>query len=181
MNGRARVIALVLVVVAVVGLRVIGHERQQATATTVAATARPSVAPTVVPSPGDGTVTTTATVTVTVPPKVAESGPHDDMEPAGAAETWVRTWLNTSGDKQAWLARLTPITDHDLLLGLAQTDITQVPGGGKGKVLPGTRLDPIPGQADVTARVLTSAGGFDVTLTIRDEKWIVTSNDRARE
>ena len=135
-----------------------------------AATATPSVSP----SPS-GSAT----------PTVAESGHKEEADPAVAAEAWVQAWLNTSGpsgkpDKAAWLARLQPITDPPLYAGLAQTDIAQVPGGGKGVVQPGTRLSPIPGQADVTARVTTTAGQYDVTMTMRNEQWIVTLNDQAR-
>jgi hypothetical protein len=169
-TGRRRVLAVVLVIAAVIGLRLIGQARRHDAATDrAAATATVTASPSASPSPSGAAA-----------PGVAESGPHEEADPVAAAETWVATWLNTSGGNAAWLVRLQPLTDPPLFAGLAQTDVKQVPGGGKAKVLPGTRVAPSAGQADVTARVQTTAGAFDVTLTIRDEKWIVTLNDRAR-
>jgi hypothetical protein len=98
------------------------------------------------------------------------------MDPAAAAEGWVKAWLNTSGGKAAWLARLKPITEPQLFAGLQLTDIARVPHA---TVQPGTGVQPVEGRADVSASVPTTAGAVLVTMTVLDERLIVTSVDWA--
>lgn len=171
---RFTALAVVLLVVAVVRITHRGEEAggEPVAAPTSAVSATATASPTVTPSPSARPV-----------PAEVDSGPHEDMDPTAAAEGWVAAWLDT-GDpkvpvaerKAAWLARLKPITAPELYAGLALTDISRVPHA---KVRPGTGVQPVEGRADVSAVVPTTAGGVLVTMTVLNERLIVTSNDWA--
>lgn len=156
---------LILVVVGRVAIALQGHDPATVSVTSSGQVPQSPAVPTS-PPPGTGSPS----------PSVAESGPHEDMDPVTAAEAWVTAWLDTSGGKAEWLARLKPITAPQLYAGLIQTDIARVP---QGKVQPGTQVQPVEGQADVAARVPTTAGAVLVAMTVQDERLVVTANDWA--
>lgn len=169
--SRVRIVVIVAVLLVAAVARATHHGGDGA-APVATATARPSASPTA-PSASPAA---SASPSASVEPSQADSGPHEDIDPAAAAQAWVKAWLDTSGGKDAWLARLKPITEATLYAGLAQTDITRVPHA---TVQSGTGVKPVDGRADVTGEVPTSAGGVLVTMTVQGERWVATAVDWA--
>lgn len=108
-----------------------------------------------------GTSTTTTAAAADEHAEYESPAPRaDDADLQRAAARFVGTWLDVRGGHHAWLARLTPLAEPDLLQGLALTDLTQLPLAtirGPGRVMYASHRDAL-------VQVPTTAGNLTVVL-----------------
>lgn len=111
-------------------------------------------------------------------PVPSPSPTPDDQKPeALLAVQFLHTYLDTTGGKEAWLARLQPLAAGDLYDGLALTDLQNLPHATPGQLVSVTPTS----RGDATVVVGSSAGDFRLFVARVDagDRWQVNNIEPA--
>lgn len=146
-GGLRRLAPLLVLAAAVVAVTLLLHAARGQEAT-------PSPVPAATPAPSAGNPY--APGYGPVPTPSATPTPDDQKPEALLAQQFLGQYLDASGGKEAWLARLQPLAAGDLYDGLALADWGRVPHGKAGKVRTVTPSR----TGDATVVVASTTGDF---------------------